>query len=982
MVERSRDWLKSFLRLDARSSVMTVSPGDIARQEDTVLRAVQMLDEQPGVILADEVGMGKTFEALGVIAARHREDPSRRTLVLTPGPDLNQKWHKEFTAFCGRRSMYDGFKDKFASTTRLRELLACAKTHPITIAPVSMFAGGRAMRDNAYLLSLFFHWKGLRGNQSAAAFRHYRQGTLSTVDVTQAEFYDDVPWERVSEVVDAVMTGAKRAPADLDKLYDERGRSYELFADTDRIDRALAQIRFRLLGALLPDFDLLVVDEAHKLKNPGALRATAVREAFYKKFDKAIFLTATPFQLDVAELRQVLDLFSLARTAPSSLRAQADELLAHVRDYQAAYLDFESVWRRLDGVGASDFKVLHHTDPLLGAPTDDPTLVPIVARAKKLLELKRSHIEPGFRKWMIRSLREDKRDYRNPKRARLPPEGGARVPFLLYERFIAELFRSKSRTHKAAVQINMVSSYGAARVGAILSDELKTGLADDAEAYRQLLRSVLDGLRDEHGTHPKLTYVLQDALEAAARGEKTLIFCARIETLNELSRQLRAAWTAALVDRWKAVDPGATEQTVFDTHEKDETRKRGRHSRFASRLHRSHDVLFLALRERYLQSIQLDSFARDNAGEIARLASEVAGQQRVVESRATRFDWALAKRSIEHTTAILARERGHTVEDHETFETLTSERFVTSGYNLVADELEYDEVGAHAPVWSITADHVREVARGSGNLWTYLRGYLSGVSPDLRVRMVERIARYLTHSEVPFLVDVLCAARAAQLDVEAIESAAMLRFMDEFWTSEGGRSWVARLKGFLQYAVELDDGRQAELLDGLKSAGQFVRHTADNESREKLREAFNTPLFPMVLVANEVMQEGLDLHQQCARVVHHDLAWNPAQLEQRVGRVDRLGGLIQRNRAKRPESTLDILYPLVTRTIDERLDRVVRAREKWLEFLLGAAPNLADYDLNDDPIPDLPEEFAEALRIDLGPDVRRAAPKSGGIAAQ
>jgi hypothetical protein len=98
------------------------------------------------------------------------------------------------------------------------------------------------------------------------------------------------------------------------------------------------------------------------------------------------------------------------------------------------------------------------------------------------------------------------------------------------------------------------------------------------------------------------------------------------------------------------------------------------------------------------------------------------------------------------------------------------------------------------------------------------------------------------------------------------------------------------------------------------------------------------------------------------RVVHHDLAWNPAQLEQRVGRVDRLGSLVQRLRDRKPETTLDVLIPLIANTIDERLDHRVRLRERWLEFLLGAAPRIDEYSLADEPAQPLPLAFAEALR--------------------
>ena len=58
-----------------------------------------MLDDRPGIVLADEVGMGKTYEALGVAAAtRHTRDRSR-IVVITPGPDLNGKWASEFSRF-------------------------------------------------------------------------------------------------------------------------------------------------------------------------------------------------------------------------------------------------------------------------------------------------------------------------------------------------------------------------------------------------------------------------------------------------------------------------------------------------------------------------------------------------------------------------------------------------------------------------------------------------------------------------------------------------------------------------------------------------------------------------------------------------------------------------------------------------------------------------------------------------------------------
>jgi superfamily II DNA or RNA helicase len=969
MAERNREWLRSFLRLDARSSTLTVPTRDIERQEDTVLRALSLLDQQPGVVLADEVGMGKTFEALGVIAARHHADTARRMLVLTPGPDLNTKWTKEFRAFCDKQvPMYRGFADQYIEARTLQDFVRVRHQKPIVVAPITMFQGARALEHNRYLLSLFFEWKQEHGNTRNAAFRRYRDGELSRVDVRSERFLGEVEWSVIEPVMDGVFLGSDGRP--VSKLEEGwRAEHLEFFAARGAVDAALAELRFRLVGALIPDLDLLVVDEAHKLKNAGSLRALAVREVFDRRFEKALFLTATPFQLDVSELRQVLDLFSLARSAPADLAARADALLADISEYKRAYDDFEAVWRRLDGQGAAEFAALHAEDPKLAQCVEEPTLSRVVERARHLLRLKQQKIEPGFRTWMIRSLREDKRTYRAHARKTLRPKDGAAVPFLLYERFIAGLFREKTRTHKAAVQINMVSSYAAARTGALLAEE-KSELTGDAESYRQLLRKVLAGLRDERDDHPKLSYVVRDALDAADKAEKTLIFCARVESLGELSRQVQDAWLERLVQRWRAVHADASRETVFDSHETDESRHRGHHSRIQERFRRTQDPLFLALREKYLETVPgLGAYGREHVDRVLAVANELVSAQRVVKSRAERFDWSLAKRCVEHATARLALEGGETFgEEAEPVRRLANPLYLSFGYDLLADKLEPDEVGEHQPSWTIEREDAVLILDPAPNLWSYLKRHLLDVPEDLRVQTVERLAAYLGFREVPFMVDLLTEAKRAGLETERIESLPLLRFMDVFWRGPVGRSWIDRIAELLAHLNKLDEERRRELVDDALTAGQFARHTASGESRERLREAFNTPLFPMVLVANEVMQEGLDLHHQCKRIVHHDLAWNPAQLEQRVGRIDRLGALIQRTRQKKADATLDVLYPLVERTIDVRLDRTVRAREKWMEFLLGAKPDLEEYNLGDDPVLELPQAFADALRVDLGPD--------------
>ncbi|HEY3821843.1 MAG TPA: DEAD/DEAH box helicase family protein [Polyangiaceae bacterium] len=54
-----------------------------------------------------------------------------------------------------------------------------------------------------------------------------------------------------------------------------------------------------------------------------------------------------------------------------------------------------------------------------------------------------------------------------------------------------------------------------------------------------------------------------------------------------------------------------------------------------------------------------------------------------------------------------------------------------------------------------------------------------------------------------------------------------------------------------------------------------------------VREGFNSPFLPFVLATTSVGQEGLDFHLYCRDIVHWNLPWNPVDLEQREGRIQR-----------------------------------------------------------------------------------------------
>ncbi|WP_440998072.1 helicase-related protein [Arhodomonas sp. SL1] len=71
-------------------------------------------------------------------------------------------------------------------------------------------------------------------------------------------------------------------------------------------------------------------------------------------------------------------------------------------------------------------------------------------------------------------------------------------------------------------------------------------------------------------------------------------------------------------------------------------------------------------------------------------------------------------------------------------------------------------------------------------------------------------------------------------------------------------------------------------------------------SQDAVRADFNSPFRPFVLTSTSVGQEGLDFHPWCHRLIHWNLPGNPVDLEQREGRIHRYKGhAVRRNIAQR-----------------------------------------------------------------------------------
>jgi superfamily II DNA/RNA helicase len=111
---------------------------------------------------------------------------------------------------------------------------------------------------------------------------------------------------------------------------------------------------------------------------------------------------------------------------------------------------------------------------------------------------------------------------------------------------------------------------------------------------------------------------------------------------------------------------------------------------------------------------------------------------------------------------------------------------------------------------------------------------------------------------------------------------------------------------------------------------RLVNGKTESKTRQNLMLTFNTPFYPDVLIATSVMAEGVDLHLNCRFIIHHDLCWNPSTLEQRTGRIDRIGAKVEQ--CGQP---INIYHPYIAATQDEKMYKVVMDRARWFNILMG-----------------------------------------------
>ena len=111
---------------------------------------------------------------------------------------------------------------------------------------------------------------------------------------------------------------------------------------------------------------------------------------------------------------------------------------------------------------------------------------------------------------------------------------------------------------------------------------------------------------------------------------------------------------------------------------------------------------------------------------------------------------------------------------------------------------------------------------------------------------------------------------------------ALLGLLREVWAREPG----AKVLLFTEARETLESLRELLRADGIEALGYHGDLPLVDRDRQVAR--FRDPDGPLLLLCTEVGGEGRNF-QFAHHLVHYDLPWSPATVEQRIGRLDRIG---------------------------------------------------------------------------------------------
>ncbi|WP_035203615.1 SNF2-related protein [Isoalcanivorax pacificus] len=146
--------------------------------------------------------------------------------------------------------------------------------------------------------------------------------------------------------------------------------------------------------------------------------------------------------------------------------------------------------------------------------------------------------------------------------------------------------------------------------------------------------------------------------------------------------------------------------------------------------------------------------------------------------------------------------------------------------------------------------------------------------------------------------------------------ASLSRSLKTYWEEHPGKK-IVLFSFYKQTLIYLQERLEEEGISSIVLHGGTDKQDALNQ--------FKDDNGPSVLLSSEVASEGVDL-QFSSLLVNYDLPWNPMRIEQRIGRIDRIG--------QREEKIL-IFNFMYEETVDERVYESLLARLDVFTSALG-----------------------------------------------
>ncbi|GAA2331923.1 DEAD/DEAH box helicase family protein [Dactylosporangium salmoneum] len=913
--------------------------------------------------LADEVGMGKTYVALGVVALLRHFRPDLRVLVVAPRENIQRKWQRERLVFTEKNVVFDDLRVRMPPGVPTRPAVHCNGL-------IDLLHETALDADRDFFVRLPSFRLPLKSDpQQRRTFRD--------------RLRRHIPW-LADDLVDL------RAPAETVK---------------DRFAQAI--------NTVLPRFDLVIIDEAHNLKHGYGRHASSrnqvlatvlgrarddiegqLRPKYGPRAGKVLLISATPVDDDYSQLWHQLDVFGLGEPFRVLLDAAADEQRRRaavgeflIRRSTALSVHGRPMTKNLYRREWRQGGLREHDEPI--RITDDRERLTVALVQKKVAELL-GHERFGtrFQVGMLASFES----FQQTSKVHLDPDDPAAEPVNF-----DGADQTDREDERSGVDVPMLDA-----------------LARD---HRDTFGTDLP--------HPKMDALVARLRTAWHNGRKGLVFVRRVASVGELQQRLNDEYNRWLFDRLEHrlaprhrdvldeararfladqradatraapasadEDAGGTD-TFFAWFFRGggpdglvsgatiQERFRNRGGPLGTFFDDNHVMAVLDAPRNGVRAALtevLGASGEDLAVELRELSRRYLSESAKQPTRGARFDamQAAALELLAHAEGphrplaaaiwndLYRGQRGKPATGSADPELLETETFFT--------ELRRRKALREA-LWPAPP-------AGNDPAQTFRDGYI-------RAQLLSAAAR-LGHSFIDLyctITDHLPGLRGAA----AIEPGAGIAtaFLDELQRrlDDGGDSWssLAELTAVADHHdlildTNLPEIRQRPLVEASALATLLFRAQRPvggmaGQVNRTLVQQFRLPGYPLVLICTDLLQEGEDLHTFCSDVYHYGLAWTPSAIEQRIGRIDRVRSATERRLTAltsppTDDELLQVYYPHLVDTV-ERLQarRVLRRLNDFAQLMHEGLGRAVDADshidiaaeaLADDRIPAPPAEL-------------------------